>query len=81
MLSRIDIYTNDLVSVTLLMQITMEATHHGPVTSKPTMFLEIGEFHFNLRQTFNLIKVAGWCAPHVVTLRVEGFVEISEKFT
>uniref|UniRef100_A0A803KVK0 D-aminoacyl-tRNA deacylase n=1 Tax=Chenopodium quinoa TaxID=63459 RepID=A0A803KVK0_CHEQI len=23
-------------------EITMEATHHGPVTSKPTMFLEIG---------------------------------------
>ncbi|CAM8979934.1 unnamed protein product [Rhodiola kirilowii] len=23
-------------------EITMEATHHGPITSKPTMFLEIG---------------------------------------
>lgn len=23
-------------------EVTMEATHHGPVTSKPTMFLEIG---------------------------------------
>jgi len=23
----------------------MEGTHHGPVTNKPTMFLEIGEFH------------------------------------
>lgn len=26
------------------MQITLEATHHGPITGKPTMFLEIGEF-------------------------------------
>jgi hypothetical protein len=26
------------------MQITLEATHHGPITNKPTMFLEIGEF-------------------------------------
>lgn len=25
-------------------QITLEGTHHGPVTSKPTMFLEIGKF-------------------------------------
>jgi D-aminoacyl-tRNA deacylase len=24
------------------MQITLEATHHGPITNKPTMFLEIG---------------------------------------
>jgi hypothetical protein len=25
-------------------EITLEATHHGPITNKPTMFLEIGEF-------------------------------------
>ncbi|GAB4840166.1 hypothetical protein Ancab_020931 [Ancistrocladus abbreviatus] len=25
-------------------EITMEATHHGPSTSKPIMFLEIGKF-------------------------------------
>lgn len=26
------------------MQITLEATHHGPITTKPTMFIEIGIF-------------------------------------
>lgn len=27
-------------------EITLEATHHGPMTNKPTMFLEIGAYSF-----------------------------------
>ncbi|KAJ8440899.1 hypothetical protein Cgig2_022755 [Carnegiea gigantea] len=38
-------------------EVTMEGTHHGPVTSKPTMFLEIGCDHVTL-----LNLNAGECA-------------------
>ncbi|KAG5394950.1 hypothetical protein IGI04_024913 [Brassica rapa subsp. trilocularis] len=42
-------------------EITLEGTHHGPVTNKPTMFLEIGEFLSFLLYMLSSIIVGVMC--------------------
>jgi D-tyrosyl-tRNA(Tyr) deacylase len=39
------------------MQITLEGTHHGPVTNKPTMFIEIGESSLGFYTSFPVCLV------------------------
>lgn len=43
-------------------EITLEATHHGPVTSKPTLFLEIGstEEHWRRQDAANVLAQLVW---------------------
>lgn len=42
-------------SCLLSMQVTLEATHHGPLTNSPTMFVEIGKLLDFIR--LSLLKV------------------------